>query len=158
MTTKTLSNTYVAAGYTLASGVDRLIVEATAGVGGQGVFSDHYANIYNYGRVYASGSFRGIDLQVGGTVTNGSFANTGALIEGSSGVNIAGSYGAVTNYGTIRGTIGYAVACFNEGHVTNGSNSDRSALIEGVAGVFLEGRNAYVRNLGTIRTLSGRYS
>ena len=47
MTTKYITGTYIAPGYTVAAGVSKLIITPTGGVGGSGIFAAAYETIYN---------------------------------------------------------------------------------------------------------------
>ena len=98
-------------------------------------------------------------LVPGGTVTNGSTADTAALISGSrNGVYVLGGMAsAVSNFGTITGAARNGVEIYEgPGSVTNGSTADTGALISaGGSGVYL-GAGGTVGNFGTI--VSGTYS
>jgi hypothetical protein len=80
MTTKTLT-TYAAAGYTLASAYSELDITTTGGVGGTGVYCNHYATISNAGTINATNRTDeiGILLEDGGEVINQA---TGLIIGG----------------------------------------------------------------------------
>ena len=97
MTAKTLS-TYAASGYTLSPSYSELDITATGGVGGSGVYSDHFATLSNAGTIHTSAAYgRGVILTVGGVVIN----RAGGYIDGHYGIISDGSV-AVANYGTIR--------------------------------------------------------
>ena len=103
----------------------------------------------------------GIVMFSGGAVTNGSDADTGALIEGhggnSSSVFVAGGPGTLTNFGTATGDQG--VFMFSGGAVTNGSNGDSDARIQATGtnsiGVYIVGGVGTVANFGTVTALDG---
>jgi hypothetical protein len=99
----------------------------------------------------------GVDLAAGGSVVNGSGADTSALIEGASGIDIATAAGTVTNFGSIRGTSGNGVRLEMGGSLANGGGADRSALIEGDQGVTVLAGTATIANSGTIQGTGGKY-
>ena len=131
-----------------------------------GVEIQHAAGtVTNYGTIQGTGSLgRGIVLQAGGSVVNGSNADTAATIFASSrnAIYIGGTTGgSVTNYGTIRsvGPIGLpsnGVAIRPGGTVTNGSATDTAATIIATRqGVYLQGLvPSVVANFGTIQSLN----
>jgi len=159
MTTKYLSGNYPA-GYTLAAGYTRLVVQRTAYVGGSGVDVGFRAVIANRGTIAATGtSGQGVYLQAGGRVINGDLSDTAALISGYGGVSVSGAAGAVDNFGTIESTgksmvyppLCDAVYLGDGGSVTNGSAADTTALLVGYAnGVAASLRAATVTNFATI--------
>ena len=109
--------------------------------------------VSNYGAIVGVG--RGVQLTDGGSVTNGSNGDAGALIEGaqSDGVEISGGVGTVTSFGSVSGaTVGVYLG--GGGSVTNGSEGDTSALIQGSAdhafGVDISGASGAVSNFGTV--------
>ena len=107
--------------------------------------------VANFGTIEGVGQAgAGVTLAAGGLVTNGSGADTTALISGDEGVNIGGAAaGTVNNYGTIEGLGGAydaSVTISGPGRVFNGV----AGLIEGGEGVALGG-GGVVRNDGTIR-------
>ncbi len=65
-----------------------------------------YALVSNFGTIISADGQAHFDsaiyLEAGGRVTNGSASSTGAFIEGYQAINISGSSGFVTNFGTIR--------------------------------------------------------
>ena len=99
----------------------------------------------NFGVIDGTGSANGYGVVCyqGGGVTNGTAPAQGALIEGYTGLMIAGGPGVFTNAGTVDGLGGSATAfgvTFKAGGaVTNGGGADRSALIEGAGGVEIGG-------------------
>ncbi|MBA3812609.1 MAG: hypothetical protein H0X27_13400 [Caulobacteraceae bacterium] len=135
MTTKTIS-TYVAGGYDLSPSYSELDITTKGGVGGSGVYSDHFATISNFGTINETTDHYGIHLKVGGNVFN---QPTG-LVQGNIGVDL-GAAGTVTNLGTI---IGQSAGIFMEagGAVTNGAYANPDALIEG--------RVAFLTSAGTL--------
>ncbi|HEX3881554.1 MAG TPA: hypothetical protein VHW66_02745 [Stellaceae bacterium] len=91
----------------------------------------------------------GVELDYGGTVTNGSPTSTAALIEGYTGVRLVG-HGAVYNYGAITGTGSEGVE-LSDGSVTNGATNDSTATIGGYYyGVRIDSPVGAVVNFGTI--------
>ena len=102
-----------------------------------------------------SAAFEGIRLADGGTVTNGSAADTGASIYGGyAGVDIEGAPGKVTNFGTIMSPTGNGsgtgVTLGDGGTVVNGSAADTTADMYGFRnGVYIVGSGT-VTNFGTM--------
>jgi hypothetical protein len=95
----------------------------------------------------------GVYLNDGGSVTNGSTKDTGALIEGSIAVAATTAAGTVNNYGTLTGlggTITVGVYLQQGGVVNNGAVGDPTALIQGSAGVVASKASSIIRNFGTI--------
>jgi len=159
MTIKYLT-TYIAAGYTIASGVTELIISPTGGVGGTGISASAFKTIFNEGQVDGHAKSYGINLTGGGDVTNGSATYTGATIKGVAGISTHGQ-ASVTNYGVIEGIASAygsnsAINAFDGGSVTNGQPSDRSALIEGAIGVYVAGAAGTVLNYGTVQSNDAR--
>ncbi len=122
----------------------------------------------------------GVNLVLGGLVTNGSTSSTAALIEGQTGVYVASGAGTVRNFGTIRSTAddplagvsllgGGTVANFGavlggnvgaslaSGSLANGSTTNTAATIRGETGVGFGGAQGSVTNFGTISG-TGSYS
>ncbi len=106
------------------------------------------AAIANFGTIQATGTLgTGVQMNGGGTVTNGSLADAAASIAGAfAGVVASPSSATVVNYGTIQSANGAGVDVDAGGAVTNGS---ASARITGYNGVVANGA-ATVANLGTI--------
>ncbi|HXV00987.1 MAG TPA: hypothetical protein VG166_10860 [Caulobacteraceae bacterium] len=130
------------------------VIEATAAAIIVGVQAGTVRNFGTLISGYGAGAgVTGVYLTAGGTVTNGSAADTSALIDTvGMGVGISGVSGALTNYGTIEttGTAGIA-ALMAGGSVTNGSKLDTTALIQGSAfGVAVGGAPGTVTNFGTV--------
>jgi hypothetical protein len=127
-----------------------------------GVYAGGAASVGNSGTILAIGSSfldAGVDIQAGGTVTNGSKADTTALIEAEGaavGVLIEGGAGSVANCGTVDGG-GYGVVLTGGGSVINGPGGLTGALIYGARfGVILAG-DGTVTNGGTISGYTGMY-
>ncbi len=121
-----------------------LVVQGTTGTG----------TVTNYATI--SGG-RGVYLQTGGSVTNGSTAATAALLSGYFfGVVILGEGpNTVTNYGTIEATQlsnDAAGVVVGDGSVTNGGIGEQAALISGYDGIDISG--GAVTNYGTIEGTS----
>jgi hypothetical protein len=156
MSTQILTGTY-SAGFYLNSPITTLSITATGYVEGPGIYSPDGATaaytIINDGRV--KGASRGIYLSNGGSVTNGSDADTTASITGTkAGLEIAGAAGAVVNFATISGaagTAGVGVYLAAGGSLTNGSATDTKALIQGGDGVLVTSKAGRVHNFGTIQ-------
>jgi hypothetical protein len=117
------------------------------GVGGAGGTSgSHYMGINYSGDAGHRGD--GVDLGVGGKITNGAGTATGALIYG--GIAVYGaSADTVTNFGTISG-LSAGIWLIGGGLVTNGGSTVRTALIESYTGIVASG-TATVVNFGTIK-------
>jgi hypothetical protein len=110
------------------------------------------ATVINYGTV--QGAVGGVYLYHGGAVTNGSSADTKALISGAfDGVYVSASAASVVNFATIRCDAGDGIDLNAGGQVTNGSASDTTALIStgGRNGVAAYNAAATVVNFGTIQ-------
>ncbi|MBA3812472.1 MAG: hypothetical protein H0X27_12665 [Caulobacteraceae bacterium] len=143
MTATTLS-TYAASGYTLSPSYDELDITATGGVGGSGVYSNHFATLSNAGTIHNSAAYgRGVVLTVGGVVIN----RAGGYIDGHYGIITDGSV-AVTNYGTIRAVFASVFAA-SGGSVVNGGYASEGATITGGA-IDIRGAPGAVTNFGTI--------
>ncbi|HEY2179399.1 MAG TPA: hypothetical protein VGH15_12535, partial [Caulobacteraceae bacterium] len=131
-------------------------------VTGAAVTVSNFATIDGRSTTLAAGF--AVDLNAGGSVVNGAATDTTALIDGPTGIQIAGAAASVTNFGTIRGhattlevTYGtitvaktYAVALSAGGVVVNGSAQVTTARIEGPEGVVIAGAAGTVTNFGTI--------
>jgi len=154
MTIRTLTGAYDA-GYGVQTPTTTLEIGVHAYVGGKGVYTpatDTGAyRIVNAGRIAASevaGS--GVDLGHGGQVVNGA----SALIEGYSGVVIAGASGTVANSGTIQ-AVAFGVDLRAGGRVVNGSAADTSAQIQGSNGAGVLGSGVTVENFATVSGATG---
>ncbi len=95
---------------------------------------------------------RGIYLNQGGSVTNGSASYAAASITGGvQGVRIVGAAGTVTNAGTITGNNGPGIALQAGGEVTNGASGMVLARVQGsYNGVAIYGSAGTVVNYATI--------
>jgi fibronectin-binding autotransporter adhesin len=148
----TIANFGVIGGVDLAGGgllTNGSVDDAAALIIG-GTASSVVATVVNFGTIEAGnygGDKYGVELDEGGTITNGLAAHTDALI---SGVEAKGA-ATVTNFGAIKsGYYSYGVRLEAGGAVTNGSALDPTALIIGRGGVRAEGAAAAVANTGTI--------
>jgi hypothetical protein len=137
-------------GYYIQSPVTTLSIGSTGTVGGSGVLTDPDGvySVVNSGRIAATtGNNAGIDLAVGGLITN----MQGHTISGYQGINAGSAYygpgfvssAIIQNYGVILGGttprsfgvyLGYNLT--NGVSLTNGSVSDTTALISGSVGVY----------------------
>ena len=112
--------------------------------------------VHNFGTIAGTGSQgRGVVLNAGGTVVNGSNSDTAAYILAAgprTALYIGGSPGTVTNFGTIKSAGRTGVVLNPGGTVTNGSATDTKALITGASsGVYIRADVASaVFNFGTI--------
>ena len=110
--------------------------------------------VVNYGTIHGLGSANnefGVLLDGGGSLTNGSAADTSALVAGAVGVKVDGAaLGSVANFGTVIGFTHQGAVLYNGGNVTNGSLGDTHASISGVLqGVGLVDYGI-IRNFGAI--------
>jgi hypothetical protein len=124
-------------------------------------FKSAAGTVTNGGSIIGLGtSGIGVAMLAGGSVINGSTADTHALISGVVAVGIVGGTGTVANYGTITSdatTISSTTAgvyMSTGGTVTNGSSKVTSALISGPYGVSIGGAAGTVSNFGTIGGLT----
>lgn len=130
------------------------------GTVGTGIFVNlGTAVINNFGTI--SGGGGGINfggngtINATGTVTNGSTADTSALIEGTT-FNGIFANGAVTvaNFGTIKSAGFDAIGLNQGGSITNGSTADTKALLvatgTNATGIFVGGGTATISNFATI--------
>jgi hypothetical protein len=147
------SSTYVSltAAFTTVTFTASAVVEATTGDAVRGGTANAYT-LVNDGSII--GIDAGIYLGDGGAITNGSTSGTGALIEGTYGIDIAGASGTVVNFGTIEGAAGAHGAIelqnySNAGSVTNGSLADTGALIQGYVGIGFQ-NGLTLTNYGSI--------
>ncbi len=112
--------------------------------------------VRNFGTIAGSGpQGRGVFLNAGGTVVNGSNSDTAAYILAAGprpALYIGGSAGTVTNFGTIKSAGRTGVVLIPGGTVTNGSATDKKALISGArSGIYMRADAASaVVNFGTI--------
>ncbi|MGC2412054.1 MAG: hypothetical protein WA459_05075 [Stellaceae bacterium] len=107
--------------------------------------------VANDGTVAGTGaSGVGVQLNAGGSVTNGGSAAPAALISGNyNGVYVGAIAGTVVNDGTVNG--GSGVWLNDGGKVTNGAPGDPTALVSGYAnGVYVKTGAVAVTNDGTI--------
>jgi hypothetical protein len=114
----------------------------------------------NFGTILGTGPLaRGVLLQDGGKVMNGTYTDTTATIfaQGKNGVYAGGTIAStVTNMGTITGGKN-GVALQNGGTVINGARTSTGAQISGARqGIYIEGRlPSFVANSGTIQSTGG---
>ena len=147
-----ITNTPVGVGPTstggLIEGCGGLLIEGAAGF------------VTNLGTILGTGAnTNGVLLTAGGRITNGSAADTTALIsDPRRGVGIDGGAGAVTNFGTIENAgASSSVVLKASGTVINGSSTSTAALIasNGGTGVYITGGAGTVTNFGTIHAYWG---
>ncbi|MEO8927103.1 MAG: hypothetical protein ABI306_08050, partial [Caulobacteraceae bacterium] len=138
------------------SNYSALIEGSKIGISGSNTTVTNFGMIEGLGASYA---YAGVVLGINSAVTNGSAADTGALIEGSEG--ISGRWSTVRNFGSIVGKNDTAVY-FGGGNgsnsvmVANGSQADRVAHIQGAYnGVFLRYTIGTVTNYGIISAGGG---
>ena len=124
------------------------IVGGTVGVD----VSGGAASVANFGTITGAGE-AGVILAGGGTLMNGSSADTAALVSGNVGISVAGA-ATVTNYGQIVGTSGTAGLfmgtpnTFVTATLVNGSATDHGASING--GLFTSYSALSIINFGLI--------
>ena len=120
--------------------------------------ANHPGTVTNFGTIRAGGGppsiatqEAGVLLQAGGSVINGSSADTKALIgSGVFGVYSETIAATVTNFGTMSATAA-GVVLKNGGKITNGSATDTTATISGdQIGAAIETVAGTVSNFGTI--------
>ncbi|HEY2177460.1 MAG TPA: hypothetical protein VGH15_02665 [Caulobacteraceae bacterium] len=110
----------------------------------------------NFATVRAEGTLgKAVFLAGGGSVANGSSADTTALIESTAfGVVGGGQAVTVSNYGAIIGgyavNLGAGIYLTKGGVVTNGSAGDVTARIGAFLGVYIKAAVGTVSNFGTI--------
>jgi len=110
------------------------------------------SNISNWGTIEATLADHYAVTLDGGTLTNGSAFDPGALIEASLGVSVDAG-GTVVNDALIKGT--YAgVTFYDGGRLTNGSAGTTTALIQADEGVVIETAAGTVANFATIQCLN----
>ena len=129
------------------------------------LFSGAAGTVTNYGSITAAATGDSIaahgviTLREGGRVTNGSAADTTALIDAYSGTGVTAGGGSVVNNGTIAGagsaTGQYGVLLTYGASLTNGSLADHVALIEGYTAVAAQGAASNVTNYGSIISTAG---
>ncbi len=115
------------------------------------------ATIANFGTISStSPNGVGIGLLAGGSVTNGSAADTLATIKGAyASLIVVGGPATVKNFGMIQGGTVSGVDLQAGGSVTNGSAADTGASIAAHDGVDIAGGAATIANFGTISGLGG---
>ena len=161
-TTRVLSNPTTDNPATVTS--TGLISVNSASAYAAGIFGDGFAwTLTNLGTVESIGNQGfGIDLQAGGSVTNGQSGSTAGLIAGSrTGLAISGGAGTLANFGTVvsYGTaVGSAAVDFRSGgSVTNGASGSTDGVITGVfQAIGITGSAGTVTNFGTI-SATGTY-
>ncbi len=123
------------------------------GSAGYGVVLSNGGTVANFGTILEIGtSGAGVLLGAGGSLTNGySGSSAGVILAGGNAVDVAGSAGTVTNFGTIDGT-GSSVGAIYLGH---GGTVTNSGTLAGEAfGVNISNTSGAVINLGTITATS----
>jgi hypothetical protein len=114
-------------------------------------------DVHNYGVIENGGpqitGAAAVIMQGGGRLINGSYSDTGVLIQGSAGVYL-GASGTVMNYGAVVGQEAFTsgVGLHAGGRVVNGTADDTTAAIRGGLGVYVYGGSASVVNFGSIES------
>lgn len=123
--------------------------------GYNGVDINSVTTVTNFGTIHGAPSgghvTAGVYLFSGGTVTNGTAADTAALISGYDGIFVGGVVTLVNN-GVIKGVAsaaGAAGVSLSSGTVMNGSSTNAAAMISGSTGIIATDP-ATVTNFGTI--------
>lgn len=135
-----------------------VLSNAASGVitsGDDAVRASGTVHVSNYGTITASGmTADAVHLTAGGTIVNGSTADTSALLEGYAGVFAQNSAAHITNFGTILANPtldGVGVNLDTAGTLINGAAGSTAALIEGGRfGVNDNASKATITNFGTI--------
>jgi len=139
-----------------AADTGALISAAGGGVYIKGMYA---SIVRNFGTITcADPAHNAIYVRDGGTITNGSAADSRAVIWGGAiGVGFGGALAStVYNYGTIYGQSRFGIEIYAGGTIVNGSTADTSALIGGAKALYLNGLNgSSVRNYGTIASRAG---
>ena len=117
-----------------ATGDTSALIQGTRAVYAEGI---NAATIANYGTIAEVVAGTAVSLTSGGTVINGTTADTAALINGQIGIAILNGNGVVLNFGTIEGATG--VSFYN---------------MKAANGVALTGTGTVI-NAGTIMSTSG---
>ncbi len=126
---------------------------------GDGVVAGQSASVVNFGTLVGGvggGAYSGIYLRGGGMVTNGSAADTGALLEGfQSAVFVAAGAATIDNFGTLRSYSSNAVGWADPNGtapalLVNGAAKDRAAIISGATTGVYFASGGTVDNFGTI--------
>jgi hypothetical protein len=144
--------------------------QGSSGSGGVGVVLSAGGTLDNSGSIFggAPGQFisgnlpgsdgNGVDLNAGGIVVNGGAGNAAAEISGNVGVYASATANSVvvTNYGTIRGSGGVAVAFKSGGELVVETGSAFIGAVHGGGGQLdLYNGGGTITNLGGSGTVSG---
>jgi hypothetical protein len=119
------------------------------------------STVSNFGTIDASGGRNGINLYLGGNITNGSSVDTTALITGGNHGVYVGGPSTINNFGTITSGTKAALAFLDGGTVINGSTSDTVARIASGAttgnraGIYDLVGQTTIMNFGTVTSPSG---
>ena len=140
---------------TLGSGHYGILL--TASTGGGGVFNSETGlitgvggvraygavTVNNLGTIIAEGNTNAVEIFGAGTIVNGDYSHTHALLAGNGVGMIGGGMGTVHNYATIQGYVYLG----SGGQVTNGGHGLTTALIDGYVRM---GRPGAVNNFASI--------
>ena len=124
--------------------------------GGRGdavyILASTAATVVNYGSIENTAAGNGIGIVPGGTVVNGTTADTVATIIGNrTGVYMEGVVAlSISNYGTITGQTANGVFVYGSIGLVNGAASDTGAMIGGYINGIYSGGSATITNSGTI--------
>jgi hypothetical protein len=121
--------------------------------GAIGVVAYKSARVINFATIggAAATTAAGVYLKGGGTITNGTALDKGALIEGGWGILAYNAATTVTNFGSIVGSGHTAIIMRANGVVVNGSAADTGAEIYGGYNGIRVNAVCTVTNYGTIK-------
>ena len=121
-----------------------------AGYPGDGILARGAATISNQATIFSPDG-AGVRMLAGGELTNGSVANSGAVIE-SNYVGVSAKGALVLNYGGIiaNGPLSVGAVITGGGELINGYGADHAALVQGLSGVYASASE--IINAGTIQS------
>jgi hypothetical protein len=141
-------------GGTLVNGSSADLTAAISSTGGNAFYTDGLASVTNFGTISSTSEHNhsAVDLYAGGTVVNGSSADTAALISSTyhNGIIAENNAISVTNYGTILAPQDDGLDLKAGGALINGSVADTKATIIGKFPAFYADAAATVTNYGTL--------
>ena len=160
MATHTITNTIITGGYNLSSAYSTLSIASTGEItgGSVGVFCANAATIINRGSIINS-SADGVQLNAGGSLTNGSTLFNHALIQSSGvGVYVNSASVTVTNFATISGATAVKFKFASDTLVVEAGSSLIGAVQGGGGSLQLTPGTGTLSNLGTSFSGFGSYS
>lgn len=110
-------------------------------------------SVHNLGTILAHGNTNAVEIFGSGTIVNGDYNHTHALLAGNGVGMIGGAMETLHNYATIQGYVYLG----SGGQVTNGGGGDTTALVGG--DVRVGGRSGTINNFASIHSalLAGAY-